>query len=119
QYPCLSTYKEDGIDECVWGDGPLIGNFGQKIAVLDIAQNEEQVLAVILKLAGELNLKVVDVQEELVYYPKSQEAADFIKAHEKSVVKEKSLTEKSVLDFIVERLKPLFEPAGFVWNKKE
>ncbi|MBR7780502.1 hypothetical protein, partial [Undibacterium rugosum] len=42
QYPCLSTYKEDGIDECVWGDGPLIGNFGQKIAVLDIAQNEEQ-----------------------------------------------------------------------------
>ncbi|MBR7780457.1 hypothetical protein, partial [Undibacterium rugosum] len=42
-----------------------------------------------------------------------------IKAHEKSVVKEKSLTEKSVLDFIVERLKPLFEPAGFVWNKKE
>ncbi|MBC3934956.1 hypothetical protein H8K47_06250 [Undibacterium sp. CY7W] len=119
QYPCLSTYKEDGIDECVWGDGPLIGNFGQKIAVLNIAQNQEQVLAVILKLAGELNLKVVDVQEELVYYPKSQEAADFIKAHEKPAVKEKPLTEKSVLDFIVARLKPLFEPAGFVWNKKE
>ncbi len=119
QYPCLSTFKENDSDACVWADGPLIMNFGQKIAVLDIAQNEEQVLAVILKLAGELNLKVVDVQEELVYYPKSQEAVDFIKAHEKPAVKEKPLTEKSVLDFIVARLKPLFEPAGFVWNKKE
>jgi hypothetical protein len=119
QYPCLSTFKENDSDACVWADGPLIANFGKKIAVLDIAQNEEQVLAFILKLAGELNLKVVDVQEELVYYPKSQEAVDFIKAHEKSVVKEKPLTEKSVLDFIVARLKPLFEPAGFVWNKKE
>ncbi len=119
QYPCLSTFKENDSDACVWADGPLIANFGQKIAMLDITQNEEQVLAFILKLAGDLNLKVVDAQEELVYYPKSQEAVDFIKAHETPAVKEKPLTEKSVLDFIVARLKPLFEPAGFVWNKKE
>ncbi len=119
QYPCLSTFRENDSDACVWADGPLIANFGQKIAVLDIAQNEEQVLAFILKLAGDLNLKVVDVQEELVYYPKSQEAVDFIKAHETPAVKENPLTEKSVLDFIVARLKPLFEPAGFVWEKKE
>lgn len=119
QYPCLSTYKADLVEECVWGDDPLIANFGLRIAVLDITQNEEQVLAFILKVAGDLNLKVVDVQTDIVYYPKSQEAIDFIVAYETPVVKEKSLTEKGVLDYLVTHLMPFFEPAGFVWIKKE
>ncbi|WMW80890.1 hypothetical protein RF679_01085 [Undibacterium cyanobacteriorum] len=118
-FPCLSSIKENAADECVWADGPLITNFGQRLAVLDIAQNQEQVLAHILKLAGELNLKVVDVQANALYYPKSQEAIDFIAAHEKPVVKEKPLSEKSVLEFVVGRLKPVFERGGFVWDKKQ
>lgn len=117
--PCLSTYKEDEVDDCVWGDGPLIGNFGQRIAVLDIVQNEEQVMAWILKLAGELNLKVVDLQTDVVYYPKSDVAISYISAQEKPVAKEKPLTEKSILDFIVNCLTPSAESSGFVWKKKE
>jgi hypothetical protein len=119
KYPCLSTYKEDAIKDCVWGDGPLLRNFGQRIAVLDIVQNEEQVMAWILKLAGELNLKVVDLQTDVVYYPKSDVAISYISAQEKLVAKEKPLTEKSVLDFIVSCLTPSAESSGFVWKKKE
>ena len=118
-YPCLSSYKEDALDECVWGDGPLLGNFGQRIATVNIAHSEEQVLAFILKLAGDLSLKVIDLQSDLVYYPKSQEALDFIAAYEKPVIQEKPLTEKRVVDYLVARLTPMYAPLGFVWNKKE
>ncbi|MBC3882856.1 hypothetical protein H8K35_15790 [Undibacterium sp. LX40W] len=118
QYPCLSSYK-DGTDECVWGDAPLINNFGQRIAILDIVQNEEQVLASVLKLAGDLGLKVIETQSDTVYFPNTPETQSFIVSHEKPVLKEEPLTERSVLHFIVERLMPILEPAGFTWKNRE
>lgn len=118
QYPCLSSYI-DRTDECVWGDAPLINNFGQRIAILDIVQNEEQVLASVLKLAGDLGLKVIETQSDTVYFPNTPETQSFIVSHERPILKEKPLTERNVSDFIVMRLKPLFERAGFVWSKTD
>ena len=119
KYPCLSTLKEDAIDECVWGDGPLLGNFGQRIAAVNIYQNEEQVFAYILTLAEELNLKVVDTQSDMVYYPKSAEASEFIKAHEAPLAPKKALTEANIQNRLAKVLMPLMTPLGFVWSKKE
>ena len=61
KYPCIT---ED--DESVWGDGPLIGNFGDKITCLNLSigfSNEEQkrlsdALIYIMTLATEFNFDV-------------------------------------------------------------
>lgn len=119
KYPCLSTLKEDAIDECVWGDGPLLGNFGQRIAAVNIYQNEEQVFAYILKLAEELNLKVVDTQSDMVYYPKSAEASEFIKTHEAPLASKKTLTKVNIQNRLAKVLMPLLTPLGFVRSKSE
>ncbi|WMW80625.1 hypothetical protein RF679_18590 [Undibacterium cyanobacteriorum] len=118
KYPCISTFDDDELDECVWGDGPLIHNFGQKIAALNINRNEEKVMADILTFAAPLNLKVVDPQSDVVYFPDSVEAAEFIAAIETQAAEEQ-LTKARVLTNLVEALTPILTPLGFVWSKKE
>lgn len=118
KYPCISTFDDDELDECVWGDGPLIHNFGQKIAALNINRNEEKVMADILRFAGLLNLKVVDPQSDVVYFPNSVEAAEFIAAIETQAAEEQ-LTKARVLNNLVEALTPILTPLGFVWSRKE
>ncbi|MBC3872658.1 hypothetical protein [Undibacterium flavidum] len=119
RFPCLTSFIDDRIDECVWGDGPLLTNFGERVAVLDIVQRQDEVLVVILKLAQDLNLKVIDAQRDIVFYPKSQESIEYIAVHEKLSEQETSLTEKSVRDTIADRFAPLLTPVGFIWNKKD
>lgn len=118
KYPCISTFKEDELDECVWGDGPLMHNFGRKIAVLNINRDEEKVIVDILKLAGPLNLKVVDPQSNVIYFPNSVEVAEIITSIE-TKRPEKQLTKARVLNKLVTELVPILTPLGFVWEKKE
>lgn len=119
KYPCLSSYRDDDpkIDDCVWADGPLLNNFGQHAAVLEIASDEEQVMAFILQCASELNLTVVDFESGFIFRPNSPRALSYIAAQAEAERNSAGFNLKSVTEYVVSQLSPIFLALGFKWKK--
>lgn len=119
KYPCLSSYRDDDpkIDDCVWADGPLLNNFGQHAAVLEIASDEEQVMAFILQCASELNLTVVDFESGFIFRPNSPRALSYIAAQAEAERNSAGFNLKSVTEYVVSQLSPIFLAQGFKWKK--
>jgi hypothetical protein len=119
KYPCLSSFRDDDpkMDDCVWEDGPLINNFGQQVAVLAIASDEEQVMAFILQCAGELNLAVADSESRTIYRPNSPRALAYIATQAKAAIDGADFNIKAVTEYVVSQLTPIYLAHGFVWKK--
>jgi len=66
RYPCITTLPDD---EGVWSDGPLNGITEERVLVLGIAHDHEQVVEFVARTAGELGLCVFDMQEGKAYLP--------------------------------------------------
>lgn len=66
RYPCITTLPDD---QGVWSDGPLDGITEERVLVLGIAQDHEQVVEFVALTAGELGLSVFDMQEGKAYLP--------------------------------------------------
>jgi hypothetical protein len=67
-YPCMCAVSEDEIDNTVWSDGPLINNFGHRVAFLGISYSRvEEVLPFLVERANALGLTVLDWATQIVY----------------------------------------------------
>lgn len=65
RYPCI-TEDPDGV----WADGPLINNFGQRVATLAISFSRVgDALPFLIATATEMGFWVLDAQDEAVHLP--------------------------------------------------
>jgi hypothetical protein len=61
RYPCMCSVPDDQIDDTVWSDGPLINNFGHRVAVLGMSYSRvDEVLPFLIETANALGLVVFD-----------------------------------------------------------
>jgi hypothetical protein len=68
RYPCMCAVPEELIDDTVWSDGPLINNFGHRVAVLGMSYSRvEEVLPFLVESANALGLTVFDWATQRIY----------------------------------------------------
>lgn len=70
RFPCMSEMPDDEIDDCIWSDGPLINNFGQRQGSLNFRFSAvETVLPFVLAIAHKYGITVLDWQTETIHRP--------------------------------------------------
>lgn len=70
RFPCLCDLPDDQIDEGVWGDGPLINNFGHRAAVLGIVPSRvDEVLPFLVATATRAGMTVFDWATDTIHRP--------------------------------------------------
>ena len=68
RYPCI-TETDDPASP--WADGPLINNFGDKMATLGIVTSRmEEALPFVIETATEMGFTVFDAGDETIHRPK-------------------------------------------------
>jgi hypothetical protein len=67
RFPCICD-APDGV----WSDGPLDGRTEERVYVLGISRQHEDVIAHVLRCAGSLGLTVFDMQAAQAYLPSGQ-----------------------------------------------
>jgi hypothetical protein len=75
RYPCICTLSDDEVDDGVWSDGPLINNFGERVATLGVTFGAvDKVLPFLIQQANELGLVVLDPQSNRIHRPETRSA---------------------------------------------
>jgi hypothetical protein len=69
-FPCICSLPDNEVDNGVWCDGPLIGNFKTNGPVIGFVFSKvEEALPVVVESALKMGLCVLDWQAEMVYTP--------------------------------------------------
>ncbi|MFZ6874002.1 hypothetical protein ACO0LF_18240 [Undibacterium sp. Di27W] len=120
-YPCLSSYEDDdeSMDECPWSDGPLIDNFGGRVAILGISHSHGEVLSYILLCADKLKLSIIDPQTAAVYRPGSAQLVQFIQKQKQLELEELPWNRSTLKDMMFSYLEPVLARLGFALKKNE
>jgi len=71
RYPCICSLPDERVDEeGVWTDGPLLNDFGHRVAVLGMVFSRvEEVLPFLMNTANELGLTAFDWGGPSIYRP--------------------------------------------------
>lgn len=68
KYPCMCSVPDDEVDDVVWSDGPLINNFGHRVAVIGMSYSRvDEVLPFIISAANGMGLSVFDWGTDIIY----------------------------------------------------
>ena len=120
-YPCLSSYEDDDedMDECPWSDGPLIENFGERVAILGISNRQGEVLSHILSCADKLKLSVIDPQDGMVYRPDSVQLVQFIQKQKQREVEDLPWNRSTLKNTMFPYLEPVLARYGFALKKND
>ncbi len=72
RYPCICSLPDDEVDDGVWSDGPLIGNFGHRAAVLGMVYSRaHEVFPFLIESSNALGLVVFDWTSQKIFRAES------------------------------------------------
>lgn len=111
RFPCISTLRDDQVDDGVWADGPLIDDFGHRTAVLGVSTRLNEVLPFVVKTATDLDLVVFDPQEGKIHRPGARGGTFHLSKPLGSMKK------ADVTRLLREGLDPTMKELGFRWTR--